>query len=103
MSDKKGAIAKPDALPVERYGKIVNGVIVNAIKADATVAAKSGFIALPDAFTVGDTYDAATKVFTKTPDKLPPAEIVLTKGQIVARIAQIEVEIGKLKDMVGAL
>ncbi len=103
MSDKKGAVNQADSLPVERYAKIVNGVIVNAIKADASVAAKSGFIPLPDAFTVGDTYDAATKVFTKTPDKLPPAEIVLTKGQIVARIAQIEVEIGMLKDMVGAL
>jgi hypothetical protein len=86
-----------------RYAKVVKGTVVNVVKADDALARKQGLIAAPDDIGVGDTYDATTKNFAKTPEPAPTVQIELTKGQITARILMIEREIAALKNMVGAL
>lgn len=78
-----------------RYGIIENGVVVNAVVADAEFATANGLIALDDQAGPGWKYDGST--FTE-PDPVPIQEAtpIPTKEQLMAQLQALQAQIQAL-------
>ena len=82
------------------YAKIENGVIINAIVADAAFAAEHGLVEFPTyindkAVGIGWKYDGAN--FTE-PDPIPvPVVVAPTKEELMAQLAALSAQIQALE------
>ncbi len=85
------------------YARVENGIVTNTVRSDPGFAARAGLIEMPNGFEIGDRYDSAQRKFTKAPPVPPPVVLELTKGQLTARLLQMENELNALKAQVAAL